>query len=64
MKYIPSNTSFVYFDSSNYPKEVPALLEANNIIGARTFEQGSKWLRLSVGTTAEMQKVADVLMNN
>jgi histidinol-phosphate aminotransferase len=64
MKYIPSNTSFVYFDSSSYPKNVPALLESNNIIGARTFEQGSKWLRLSVGTSAEMQKVAEVIMNN
>ncbi|HEX7903664.1 MAG TPA: histidinol-phosphate transaminase [Chitinophagaceae bacterium] len=61
MKYIPSHTSFVYFDSSGFGKEVPALLESKNIIGARTFEQGSKWLRLSVGTQAEMQQVAAAL---
>jgi histidinol-phosphate aminotransferase len=61
MPYIKSNTSFVYFDSSSYPKDVANLLESQQIIGARTFEQGSKWLRLSVGTVDEMKKVADVL---
>jgi histidinol-phosphate aminotransferase len=61
MPYIPSQTSFVYFDSSAYGKDVPKLLEENQIIGARTFEQGSKWLRLSIGTVDEMQKVADAL---
>jgi histidinol-phosphate aminotransferase len=40
---------------------VKQLLESHQIIGARTFEQGSKWLRLSVGTVSEMQRVADVL---
>ncbi len=62
MPYIKSNTSFVYFDSSSYSKDVAKLLESQQIIGARTFEQGSKWLRLSVGTVDEMKKVADVLM--
>ncbi|MGZ8509485.1 MAG: pyridoxal phosphate-dependent aminotransferase [Chitinophagaceae bacterium] len=61
MHYIPSHTSFVYFDSSTYGKDVRALLESRQIIGARTFEEGSKWLRLSVGTKEEMQKVADTL---
>lgn len=61
MHYIPSHTSFVYFDSSSYGKDVRALLESAQIIGARTFEQQTKWLRLSVGTVAEMQKVADTL---
>jgi len=61
MKYIPSHTSFVYFDSSSFGKDVRELLEANKIIGARTFEQGSPWLRLSVGTVAEMEKVAAAL---
>lgn len=61
MRYIPSHTSFVYFDSSAYGKDVRMLLEAQQIIGARTFEEGTKWLRLSVGTKEEMQKVADTL---
>jgi len=62
MRYIPSHTSFVYFDSSAYGKDVGAVLESKQIVGARTFEQGSKWLRLSIGTREEMQKVADTLM--
>ena len=61
MRYIPSHTSFVYFDSSSYGKDVRTLLESQQIIGARTFEEGTKWLRLSVGTKEEMQKVADTL---
>ena len=61
MRYIPSHTSFVYFDSSAYGKDVRMLLEAQQIIGARTFEEGTKWLRLSIGTKEEMQKVADTL---
>jgi len=62
MKYIPSHTSFVYFDSSAYGKDVATVLESKQIVGARTFEQGSKWLRLSIGTRDEMQKVADTLL--
>ena len=61
MHYIPSYTSFVYFDSSSYDKDVRTLLESQQIIGARTFEEGTKWLRLSIGTKEEMQKVADTL---
>jgi histidinol-phosphate aminotransferase len=61
MHYIPSHTSFVYFDSATYGKDVQKLLEEHQIIGARTFEEGSKWLRLSVGTVDEMQQVANVL---
>jgi histidinol-phosphate aminotransferase len=61
MPYIKSHTSFVYFDSAPYGKDVRQLLESNQIIGARTFEEGSKWLRLSVGTVDEMQKVASAL---
>lgn len=62
MPYVKSHTSFVYFDSAPYKKDVRQSLESQQIIGARTFEDGSKWLRLSVGTSAEMQKVADVLL--
>ena len=61
MPYIKSHTSFVYFDSGPYGKDVQKLLESKQIIGARTFEEGSKWLRLSVGTVDEMQQVANVL---
>lgn len=62
MHYIPSHTSFVYFDSSAYGKDVRTVLESKQIVGARTFEEGSKWLRLSIGTKEEMQKVADTLI--
>lgn len=61
MKYIPSHTSFVYFDSTNFGKDVRTLLESKQIFGARTFEEGTKWLRLSIGTVPEMQKVAEAL---
>jgi len=61
IKYIPSHTSFVYFDASTFSKDVPSLLESKNIVGARTFEQGTKWHRLSIGTVEEMQQVAAAL---
>ena len=63
MPYIKSHTSFVYFDTAPFGKDVRELLEKNNIIGCRTFEEGSSWRRLSVGTVDEMKKVADVLNN-
>lgn len=59
--YITSATSFVYFDTSKYPKDFKATLEAKNIIGARSFEENSKWLRLSVGTAREMEQVAEAI---
>jgi histidinol-phosphate aminotransferase len=59
--YIPSVTSFVYFDNKPYAKSIPELLNSANIIGARSFEQNSTWLRLSIGTVAEMEKVASLI---
>jgi histidinol-phosphate aminotransferase len=59
--YIPSVTSFVYFDTAKYPKDFKAVLEAKNIIGARSFEENSKWLRLSMGTIKEMDQVAEAI---
>lgn len=61
MPYIKSHTSFVYFDSAPYGKDVQDLLESKQIIGARTFEEGTKWLRLSIGTVDEMKQVANAL---
>jgi histidinol-phosphate aminotransferase len=61
IKHIKSFTSFVYFDTATYKKDIPALLLANNIMGARPFEQNSSWLRISIGTVAEMEKVVAVL---
>ncbi len=61
IRYIASHTSFVYFNASTYGKDIPSLLESKKIIGARTFEQGTKWLRLSIGTVKEMEKVAEAL---
>lgn len=61
MPYVQSHTSFVYFDTANFKKDVKDLLEANKIIGCRTFETGSSWRRLSIGTQDEMKKVAMAL---
>ena len=61
IKHIKSFTSFVYFDTATYKKDIPALLLANQITGARSFEQNSTWLRISIGTVAEMEKVVAVL---
>ncbi len=61
MPYIKSQTSFVYFDTAPFGKNVAGLLENNNIIGCRTFEEGTAWRRLSIGTADEMKKVAAVL---
>jgi histidinol-phosphate aminotransferase len=60
--YIPSHTSFVYFDTTNFGKDVKAMLEAKGIVGARTFEEGTKWLRLSIGTQDEMKQAAAALL--
>jgi histidinol-phosphate aminotransferase len=61
IKHIKSFTSFVYFETATYKKDIPALLLANQIIGARSFEENSSWLRISIGTLAEMEKVVAVL---
>jgi histidinol-phosphate aminotransferase len=61
MPYLQSHTNFVYFDARSYPNDVRQQLESHQIVGARTFEDGTKWLRLSVGTSAEMEKVAEAL---
>ena len=60
IKHIKSFTSFVYFDTATYKKDIPALLLANQITGARSFEQNSTWLRISIGTVTEMEKVVAV----
>ena len=60
--YIPSETSFIYFNTTNFGKDVKAMLEAKGIVGARTFEEGTKWLRISVGTQDEMKKAAAALL--
>lgn len=59
--YITSYTSFVYFDAANYKKDVASTLQAANIVGARSFEEKSTWLRLSIGTVSEMEKVVAAL---
>ena len=61
MSFIPSHTSFVYFDTDSFKTDVRALLEKNNIIGCRSFEEGTGWRRLSIGTAEEMTAVAKVL---
>lgn len=59
--YIPSVTSFVYFDGKAYPKDIARHLSENGIIGARSFEENSGWLRLSIGSVADMERVVSLL---
>lgn len=61
LPYAPSATSFVYFNTEKYPKDLAKHLQAHNIVGARTFEEGTSWRRLSIGTEAEMRRVKEVL---
>lgn len=63
LPYAKSATSFVYFNSEKYPKDLAKHLQENNIVGARTFEKDTKWLRLSIGTEAEMKRVTEVLLS-
>lgn len=59
--YIRSYTSFVYFDGAASKKDVSSALQSAGIIGARTFEKNSTWLRLSIGTVDEMKLVVAAL---
>lgn len=61
IEFIPSVTSFVYFNSAGYPKPVAAYLQSKKIIGARSFEENSPWLRISIGTREEMKQVVAAL---
>ena len=61
LPYAKSVTSFVYFNSEKYPRDLAKYLQENKIVGARTFENGTKWLRLSIGTETEMKRVSEVL---
>ncbi len=61
LPFANSVTSFVYFNAEKYPKDLAKHLQANQIVGARTFEKDTSWLRLSIGTEAEMKRVAEVL---
>ena len=61
LPYLPSATSFVYFDVAKYPKDFARHLQAHQVVGARTFEEGTSWRRLSIGTEVEMRRVEEVL---
>ncbi|MFD2600072.1 pyridoxal phosphate-dependent aminotransferase [Sphingobacterium corticis] len=61
LKHTPSITSFTYFDTANYSGNFSKVLEDRNIVGARSFEKDSTWMRLSVGTVAEMTEVVRTL---
>jgi histidinol-phosphate/aromatic aminotransferase/cobyric acid decarboxylase-like protein len=40
---------------------VAAYLQSKKIIGARSFEENSPWLRISIGTREEMKQVVAAL---
>lgn len=61
LPYTPSVTSFSYFDTASYPRSFVDTLEQHKIIGARSFEENSTWMRLSIGTAEEMTQVVRVL---
>ena len=61
LNHTPSITSFSYFDTAKYPGSFASTLEKNRINGARSFEENSTWMRLSIGTADEMEQVVRAL---
>ena len=59
--FTQSSTSFTYYDSTPFGKDVAKACEDANIQGVRTFEQGTGWRRTSIGTMQEMEKFVAVL---
>lgn len=53
---ISSNTNFIYFSLAKYNKDYFKQLEANNVEGARIYEEQGKWTRITVGKMDEMKK--------
>lgn len=56
LKYIPSNTNFIYFSLENYKKDYFEQLKNNQVTGTRIYEQQGQWTRITVGTMEEMQQ--------
>ena len=61
MRVIPSQTSFIYYDTTGFKADVAAITTAAGIQGVRTFEKGTNWRRTSIGTMEEMEKFIAVL---
>lgn len=64
LKVIPSYTSFIYYDSAAFKGDLAQVMTQANIMGVRTYENGTGWRRTSIGTMEEMQQFIKVLKAN
>jgi len=64
LKVIPSYTSFIYYDSAAFKGDLAQVMTQANIMGVRTYENGTAWRRTSIGTMEEMQQFIKVLKAN
>jgi histidinol-phosphate aminotransferase len=60
-RYIPSHANFVMIDAGRDVGPVIAAFEARRILVGRRFPSMPNWLRVSVGTAAEMRTFMDAL---
>lgn len=60
LQVIPSQTSFLYYDTSPLRGDLAEAATAANIHGVRTYEEGTPWRRTSVGTMPEMERFLEV----
>ncbi len=56
LKYIPSHSNFVFFESGRPVSELNSSMRAENIIIGRPFPPFNHWARISTGTTDDMQQ--------
>ena len=57
LTYIIDDVFISHLSSYLLAKDIATVLQKNNIVGARAFEDNSTWLSISIGTVQEMQKV-------
>ena len=61
IRCIPSHANFVYFSLENYNKDYFELLQKNNILGTKIYEEKGKWSRITIGTMDEMKQFIKAL---
>lgn len=59
--YIPSHTNFIYYSAASFKGDLSEVLKTHQIAGTGIIEQTGSWLRITVGTLAEMQQYSSVL---
>lgn len=61
IRVIPSHTSFIYYDTAVLRTDLAAACTEANILGVRTYEDGTSWRRTSLGTMDEMERFLEVV---